>query len=275
MIRFTIMKNIERTLWSVCALLLMLLVLTGCGSTKNVTYLLGAEQLSSSQLSKEPLPYAARVKPYDLLRIVVSGAEDAETYFPFNIMISPPSNDSNVQSMSVLQSYLVDSKGQIDFPVLGKLQVSNLTTNQLSVVIADKLRSYLKGDLVVTVRFASYKISVLGEVNDPGAYSVKDEKINILQVLSMAGDLTLYGRRDVVKVIREYSNGQKSITTLNLNDRNLIFSPYYYLQPGDVVYVEPNKAKAKSASIGSATNLTFSVVSVLIGVASLIVTITR
>jgi SLBB domain. len=122
---------------------------------------------------------------------------------------------------------------------------------------------------------SDYKISVLGEVARPGAFTVSDEKINVLQALSMAGDLTIYGRRDVVKILRELPDGQKNIVTLNLNDKNLIFSPYFYLQQGDVVYVEPNQAKAKGSDVGIGTSILISVASVVIGVASLIVTIAK
>jgi len=159
--------------------------------------------------------------------------------------------------------------------VLGKQTVINQTTDAVAKKITQKLRTYLKGDIVVTVRFADYKISVLGEVARPGAFTVSDEKINVLQALSMAGDLTIYGRRDVVKILRELPDGQKNIVTLNLNDKNLIFSPYFYLQQGDVVYVEPNQAKAKGSDVGSATSILISVASVVIGVASLIVTLAK
>lgn len=253
----------------------LILLISACKSTDKITYLQNVESLSGEQLSQNKQQFSAKIKPNDLLKIVVSGSEDAETYIPFNILVATPNNDSNIQSQAQLQNYLVDPKGQITFPVLGKLQVTDLATEALAKIITEKLRPYLKGDIVVTVRFANYKVSVLGEVTTPGAYTVKDEKINILQALSMAGDLTIYGRRDVVKVLREGIDGQKSITTLNLNDKNVIFSPCFYLQQGDVVYVEPNKAKAKGADIGSATNVVFSVVSVVIGVASLMVTVLK
>lgn len=256
-------------------LLAMIVLFTACNSSKNVTYLQGAETLTAEQLAQHKGQFSAKIKSNDLLRIVVSGSEDVDTYFPFNIMVALPSSDNSTLSTPTLQSYLVDSNGTINFPVLGKLSVANLTTEEVNKSIAEKLKHYLKGDVVVTVRFAKYKISVLGEVNAPGAYMVKDEKVNVLQALSMAGDLTIYGRRDVVKILREASNGQKSILTLNLNDKNMIFSPDFYLQQGDVVYVEPNKAKAKGADIGSATGIFLSVTSVIIGVASLIVTIAR
>lgn len=253
----------------------VILLFSACKSAKNIAYLEGAESLTPTQLAQSSQPYNATIKPNDLLRIVVSGSEDAETYLPFNILAAVPSNSNETYSTPTLQNYLVDSKGSIDFPVLGKLAVVNQTTDAVAKAITQKLRNYLKGDVVVTVRFADYKISVLGEVNTPGSFTVKDEKINILQALSMAGDLTIYGRRDVIKILRELPDGQKNIVTLNLNDKNLIFSPYFYLQQGDVVYVEPNEAKAKGADIGNATNVVFSVVSVVIGVASLIVTVLK
>nr|WP_321375996.1 polysaccharide biosynthesis/export family protein [uncultured Bacteroides sp.] len=256
-------------------LLAVTLLFSACKSAKNIAYLEGAESLTTDQLAQSSQPFNATIKPNDLLRIVVSGSEDADTYIPFNITTSVPYSANAVQATATLQSYLVDSKGTIDFPMLGKLAVVNQTTDAVTKTITQKLRTYLKGDIVITVRFADYKISVLGEVARPGAFTVSDEKINVLQALSMAGDLTIYGRREVVKILRELPDGQKNIVTLNLNDKNLIFSPYFYLQQGDVVYVEPNQAKAKGSDVGSATSILISVTSVLIGVASLIVTIAK
>jgi Periplasmic protein involved in polysaccharide export len=256
-------------------LLAVILLFSACKSAKNIAYLEGAESLTPDQLAQSSQPFNATIKPNDLLRIVVSGSEDADTYIPFNITTSNPSNENLTYTQATLQNYLVDSKGTIDFPVLGKLSVINQTTNAVAKAITQKLRSYLKGNIVVTVRFADYKISVLGEVARPGAFTVSDEKINVLQALSMAGDLTIYGRRDVVKILRELPDGQKNIVTLNLNDKNLIFSPYFYLQQGDVVYVEPNQAKAKGSDVGIGTSILISVASVVIGVASLIVTIAK
>lgn len=253
----------------------VMLLFSACKSAKNIAYLEGAESLTTDQLAQSSQPFNATIKPNDLLRIVVSGSEDADTYIPFNLTAAIPNNSTVTYATPTLQNYLVDSKGTIDFPMLGKLIVVNQTTDAVTKSITQKLRTYLKGDIVVTVRFADYKISVLGEVARPGAFIVSDEKINVLQALSMAGDLTIYGRRDVVKILRELPDGQKNIVTLNLNDKNLIFSPYFYLQQGDVVYVEPNQAKAKGSDVGSATIILISVASVVIGVASLIVTLAK
>jgi len=144
-------------------------------------------------------------------------------------------------------------------------------------MIHDKLRPYLnaKENPVVTVRMANYKISVLGEVNRPGMFTVSNEKINIFEALAQAGDLTIYGVRDNVKLIRENSKGRKEIITVVLNDANIINSPYYYLQQNDILYVEPNKVKARNSTVGTTTTLWFSATSILISMASLLYNILK
>jgi polysaccharide export outer membrane protein len=128
---------------------------------------------------------------------------------------------------------------------------------------------------IVTVRMINYKISVIGEVAKPGMFTVANEKISILEALAQAGDLTIYGRRDRVKLIREDATGEKNIHVLNLNDANIINSPYFYLQQNDVVYVEPNDVKALNSSIGPATTLAVSSVGVLVSIVTLIVSLVK
>ena len=133
----------------------------------------------------------------------------------------------------------------------------------------------MKESPIVTVRMANYKISVLGEVARPGTFTVGNEKVNILEALAMAGDMTVYGIRDNVKLIREDATGKREIITLNLNNADLVLSPYYYLRQNDILYVTPNKTKAKNSDIGSSTTLWFSATSILVSIASLIVNIVR
>jgi len=121
----------------------------------------------------------------------------------------------------------------------------------------------------------NYKISVIGEVTRPGMFTVANEKINILEALAQAGDLTIYGVRDRVKLIREDATGKKEIHVLNLNDANIINSPYYYLQQNDIIYVEPNKVKSQNSSVGSMTTLWFSATSILISLTSLLYNILK
>lgn len=251
------------------------MLLSACSSTKHIAYLEGAEYIPEQQLVDAKQQFTALIKPNDLLKIVVCGSEEMEAYIPFNLYQAIPATETTVTTQPGLLNYVVDKNGQISFPVLGKITVANLSSDAAAAMITEKLKPYLKGNTIVTVHFADYKVSVLGEVNRPGTFPVKDEKVSLFQALSMAGDLTIYGRREVVKVIREDADGQKTIATLNINDKNLVFSPYFYLQQGDVVYVEPNKTKAKGSDIGAATSTTISIVSVLIGVASLIVTIAK
>ena len=144
-------------------------------------------------------------------------------------------------------------------------------------MIHDKLLPYMnaKENPVVTVRMANYKISVLGEVNRPGMFTVSNEKINIFEALAQAGDLTIYGVRDNVKLIRENQKGRKEIHTIVLNDANLINSPYYYLQQNDVIYVEPNTVKARNSSVGQTTSLWLTSTSILISLASLLYSILK
>ena len=128
---------------------------------------------------------------------------------------------------------------------------------------------------IVTVRMASYRVTVTGEVNNPGVIPVNTEKMSVVEALAQAGDLTLYGKRDNVMLIREDANGQKSMHRLNLNDANLFSSPYYYMQQNDILYVEPNGVKAKSSGIGASTTIWFSLIGITTSVASLLVNILR
>ena len=123
------------------------------------------------------------------------------------------------------------------------------------------------------VRMANYKIAVMGEVARPGTFTVSNEKVNVLEALAMAGDLTIWGVRDDVKLIREDAQGKREIIKLNLNDASLVTGPYYYLQQNDILYVSPNKTKAKNSDIGQSTSLWVSATSILVSIASLLVTV--
>ena len=174
-----------------------------------------------------------------------------------------------------MQQYLVNNQGEIDFPVLGRLKISGLTKNECEALIREKLIPYLKETPIVNVRMVNYKISVLGEVKSPGTFTVSNEKVNVLEALAMAGDMTVYGVRDNVKLVRENANGERIIQTLNLNDADLIRSPYFYLQQNDILYVSPNKTVARNSDIGNSTTLWISATSILVSIASLLVTILK
>ena len=168
--------------------------------------------------------------------------------------------------------YLVDRYGDVDFPILGKIRASGLSRMQLTELIKKRLVDEdLIKDPIVTVQFLNFKVSVIGEVSRPGSFTVSGDRITLLEALSMAGDLTIYGRRDRVAVIRE-NNGRRTILFHDLRSADIFDSPCYYLQQNDIVYVEPNKAKAGQSGINqnNTVGVWVSVVSLLTTVAVLI-----
>lgn len=249
------------------------LAVASCTSYKQVPYIQNSEDIDFDQPTEL---YDARIQPKDMLTITVN-SENYEAAIPYNLTVATIQSASTryVTSQPTLQTYLVDNLGNIDFPGLGILHVGGLTKSESEDMIKKKLRDYLKGNFIVNVRMVNYKISVLGEVARPNTYTVSNEKVNILEALALAGDLTIYGRRDGVKLIRENADGTKQIMPVNLNDANLIYSPYYYLQQNDIIYVEPNKAKAQNSDIGSMTTLWFSATSILISLVSLLYNILK
>ena len=248
-------------------------LLTACQSYKKVPYLQDAEVVLYNTQDAEL--YDAKIMPKDLLTIVVS-CTSPELAAPFNLTVATQNNAAlnYTTTQPVLQQYLVDNDGNINFPVLGELHVGGLTKKATEQMIVEKLKPYITETPIVTVRMVNYKISVIGEVSHPGVYTVSNEQVNLFEAVAMAGDLTIYGKRDNVRIVRK-ENGQQKLITVNLNDENLIYSPDFYLRQNDIVYVEPNKAKKQSANIGSSTNLLISVTSILISLAGLMVNILR
>lgn len=267
-------------------ILMTILTLTGCQSYKKVPYLQSYESLSDkgyeeiviNEVNERDTLYDAHIQPKDLLSITVN-TTDPQAAAPFNLTMQPLANiaqgSANSSSQPSMQQYLVDNAGEIDFPVVGKLKVNGLTKNAAENLIRERLNPYLKERPIVTVRIASYKISVIGEVNGPGTFTINNEKVNLFEALAMAGDMTIYGIRSNVKLIREDNNGHRSVITLNMNEQNILHSPYYYLQQNDILYITPNKTKAKSASVSNSTTIWVSVMSTLVSLASLIVNIAR
>ncbi len=255
-------------------LLVLTFCLTGCMSYKKVPYI---QNSADVDLTQGAGLYDARIMPKDYLTITVNLPKDPEAVRMFNISISGAATTNSVtgttnfSSMSSLQSYLVENDGTIDFPLLGRINVAGKTRLELQDFIVDKIcPTYVVEKPIVLVTISSFKISVLGEVNGPGQYTISNGKVNIFEAVAMARDLTVYGRRDNVKLIRELANGEKKIVELDLNDASIINSPYYQLQQNDILYVTPNKAKAKSSGIGAETSLWFTSTSIVISIASLL-----
>ncbi|MDL2262894.1 polysaccharide biosynthesis/export family protein [Bacteroidales bacterium OttesenSCG-928-I21] len=250
--------------------LLLSLYLFSCGSTKTIPYLQTDDPM---EFKDEQGLYDARIKPKDLLTIVVSTYDKVASQ-PFNLtMPAVSTNVTTIGTQATLLPYLVDNDGTIEFPVLGKIKVIDKTKTELEKMLKEALRAYLTEEPVINVRLVNYKISVLGEVNRPNSFTVANEKINVLEALALAGDLTIFGKRENIKLIRERADGNSEIALLNLNDPNIINSPHFYLQQNDILYVEPNKVKARNSRISSSTTIWFTVLSTLTSIASLMVTV--
>lgn len=243
---------------------------TSCTSYKSVPYLQNSDDLAKMEQTSEL--FDAKVRAKDLLLITVVAPKDPTASQMYNLTSSLPyyGNNSALVSQPTLQTYLVDNDGNIEFPILGTLHVADKTTSQIENMILEQIKGSFNDKPIVTVRFNNYRISVLGEVTSPGAYTVSNERVNVFEALAMARDLTIYGCRDNVKLIREDGKGKKEIHTLNLNDASILTSPYYYLQQNDILYVTPNKAKSKNSDIGNSTSLWFSATSILISLTSLL-----
>jgi len=255
---------------------LMTAILSGCGSSKKIAYLQGVEEIKTDEFIQVNPLYDARIMPKDLLTIIVN-TTDPEASRPFNLVTPTINQGISVSSgnQGQLQTYLVDNNGQIEFPVLGMITVKGLTKREAEEKVKNLLSTYLKEEPVVTVRFVNYKISVIGEVSRPNTFTIQNEKVNVMEALAMAGDMTIWGRRDNVKILREDGEGNKRVILLDLNDPYVIFHPDFYLQQNDIVYVEPNKVKAKNSEIGSATGIWLSATSIMISVATLLINVLK
>lgn len=251
------------------------MTLGSCGSSKQIAYFQNADSLSYA--ASKGL-FDAKIMPKDLLTITVS-TTDPKAATPFNLSVTNTLNATGYLSTGAgsLQTYLVDNDGFINFPVVGQLKVGGMTKRQCENYIRDKILPYMSKteNPIVTVKMASFKVTVAGEVKAPGVFNVDQEKISVIEALARAGDLTIYGKRGNVLLIREDATGEKSVHRLNLNDANLINSPYYYLQQNDYLYVEPNSVQAKNSAIGSSTTIWISVVSILTSVVSLVVNVLK
>ena len=258
--------------------LLLAFLLVSCQAYKKVPYLQDTAFVNDTKQSVRQT--GVKVMPKDLLTIAVS-CSTPELAAPFNLVNSGTASGTEGKTVGqgtvlpALQQYLVDNQGNINFPVLGEIHVGGLTKLEIENLIIDKLKVYLKEAPLVTVRIVNYRISVLGEVTKPGSFVVSNEKINLLEALAMAGDLTIYGMRDNVKLIRTGQDNKQEIITMDLNKAETVLSPYYQLQQNDIIYVTPNKTKAKNSDIGTSTGLWFSGVSILLSITNFLLTILR
>lgn len=260
------------------ALFVALIVLTSCGTVKDIAYFQNKIVDEPETIDKHA---GIVIQPKDQLSIVVS-SRNPELVAMFNLPVISYQAGSEVVAgggQQRLMGYVVDNDGYIDFPVLGRIKVAGLTRWELSNLIKDRLlKEGLLTDAVVTVEFMNFKVSVIGEVNSPGTYTLTNDKVTILQAISLARDLTIFGQRENVCVIRE-REGERVIYEINLCDVSMFKSPAYYLQQNDVVYVQPSEIKARQSTTDDKalrmTSIFVSGGSLLVSIAALIVNLIK
>lgn len=213
----------------------------------------------------------------DFLDIKVT-AYDEFAVRPFNLhsmnQLTNPSESGGAQSAQAApQGYLVDNEGYIIFPVLGKISVRGLTLAQLRQELENRLTEYLS-DPLVSIRQLNFNITVLGEVKRPGQYTTPNDKVTLLQALGMAGDMTDYGDRTKVKLVR-HENGTDKTVIIDFTDKNITSSPYYYMQQNDVLYIEPDIVRRRSANVDPNRALFFQIGGLALGIISILLTFRR
>ena len=258
-------------IWRFCLLaplLYLSLAINSCSSTKNIKYFQDIPDSGSLKIISRAEYAAPVIQVDDILTILVETVDPTATAMINlgNIPVSAPSSGTPAAlAQPTLSGYLVNKDGYVEVPVLGRIKLTGYTTTQARDIVLKEALNYFK-DPTVIVRYANFKITVTGEVMKPGQYTTTNEKVSILDALALAGDLTIYGKRENVLLIRENADGTKTPYRFNLNKSNVMSSPYYYLRQNDIVYVEPSKAKAAATDITQAKTLAIigSALSVLI-----------
>lgn len=260
----------------IIALLMVLFLAASCSSVKDIAYFQNKVVDEPEKIDKHA---GIVIQPKDMLSIVVT-SRNPELVAMFNLPVVSYQAGSEVVNSGYnqrLMGYVVDNEGNIDFPQLGVLKVAGLTRWELSEMIKKKLirEGYLT-DAVVVVEFLNFKVSVIGEVNSPGTYTIEGDKVTILQAISLARDLTIFGMRENVSVIRE-RDGERIIYEVNLCDVDMFKSPAYYLQQNDVVYIQPSEVKARQSTTDDKglrmTSILVSSGSLVVSIATLITSI--
>lgn len=267
---------------------LWMIVLSGmlfaCKAPQNIIYMQQAgKNIAGDSTINIAIPDPV-IKTGDVLMITVN-TNTPESALPFNLPLIPAIGETgrsynlaaaaNLSSGLGMQNYIVDSEGYLNFPVVGNIKVRGLTKSQLIQKIKTEIYpKYLKEEPIILMRYGNFRVSVLGEVARPGTFAIDNEKVSLLEALALAGDLTIYGSRNEILLIRENGLNRETVK-IDLRDKFLVNSPYYFLQQGDVIYVQPNKTKARTSQIGAAETLSISIVSTLISFTTLVVSLLR
>ena len=238
------------------AFLIILAALSSCTSYKELTKkAIYFQNTTDSSLSATNISYTSKIQKGDILYIGVNTAneESSRLLNQPNFYAGSTNTAAGGTASSNAVGYLVDDRGEIVFPYVGNFKVAGFSKSELTDTLTRQIRRYVS-DAVISVRILNYKVTILGEVARPGSYSIPSERVSVLDAIGLAGDLTVFGRRDNIKVIREI-NGERSMGVLNLSHGDLFTSPYYYLQQNDLVYIEMNERKMRNADQTNTRNI--------------------
>lgn len=251
--------------------LLFAIVAVSCATPKNISYF---QDLQTDELSSRITPVEIRVKPMDKISIIVNSKEpQLSIIYNLPVITNRMSNVQGYSQENGICGYTIDGDGCIDFPILGKMHIAGMTRAEIAAYIKDSLiKSKELKDPVVTVEFMNLCVSVLGDIAHPGRYNITKDYISILDAISMAGDLTITGKRETIKVLRQdFITGEQTTYLMDLcNAQSVFSSPAFYLQQGDIIYVEPNDMKSRQSTVNG--NNIFSV-SFWISISSLLITV--
>ncbi|HEX8577590.1 MAG TPA: polysaccharide biosynthesis/export family protein [Flavobacterium sp.] len=249
-------------------LYLIPILFVSCASRKNFAYYQNIDQLENIENSET---FKTKLQPDDLLMIVVM-ANTPEAAAPFNLPSVAIQSNTELENQQLrMNSYLIDSKGFIQFPKIGAIQLGGMTRAEAVDKMVKELSKYII-EPKVNLRILNFKVTVQGEVTQPGVHTITSERITLPEALSLSGDLTVYGKRDNILVIRE-KEGKKEIARVDITKADFINSPYYYLSQNDYIYVEPNKTKVNGSAVGPNTSIIVAAVSSVISVLLTIITL--
>lgn len=256
------------------------IVVSGCSSSKhNLTYFTDIMEYQEGSIAVDSASHHARIAPDDELSITVSSVNPRATA-DYNLpLINPAQGLANPETVNgqEQQTYIVNRLGDINFPVLGTIHVEGMTTDELTRYLTERISERVV-DPIVKVSLLNFTINILGEVSSPGIKKVDKQQFSLLDAIAAAGDLTNYGQRDNILVIRE-TDGKKTYARLNLQDSRIMESPYFYLKQNDIVYVEPNKIREANTRYNTDNAYKLSVISAVISgvtvVTSLIIALVR
>jgi polysaccharide export outer membrane protein len=251
-------KNYQLKPYQFLFILFISAALFSCSTNKNVAYFQDIDSLKTGEIAsasfKEPI-----IQNDDIISVLIQTIDpkNSDVVNQDSPTLSVGASSASAIGTQQISGFLVDKDGSVEIPLLGKIKIAGLTTSQARDLVKERAKIFYK-EPSVQVRFANFKITLIGEVAKPATYTMPNEKVSILDAIGLAGDLTIYGRRENVLLVRD-TDGRKTYARFNLNSTDIFKSPYFYLKQNDVIYVEPNKAKITSTDATTTRNVTITV----------------